>query len=70
MLARTRKSLVAVAGALASLAALGILPSPYQEIAVALVAVATAAGVFAVPNALTIAQRVELAAAKRVNGHG
>lgn len=50
---KARKALVAAGGALASLVALGVLPSPYQEIAVAVLAALTATGVYAIPNTLT-----------------
>lgn len=46
-----KKAIVAFIGAVAELAALGLLPSPYQEVAVAVVAIATAIGVFGVTNA-------------------
>jgi hypothetical protein len=71
MLRQSRKALVAALGALASLVALGVLPSPYQEIAVALVAVATSLGVYSVPNELTRRQLQALAGGVRLrNGPG
>jgi hypothetical protein len=57
---RARKALVAALGAVASLVSLGVLPSPYQEIALAVLAVATAAGVYAIPNTLTRRQETTL----------
>lgn len=49
-LARYRKAIAAAVGALAEIVALGVLPEQYQSWATTLIAVATAAGVYAVPN--------------------
>ncbi len=48
---RARKFLVAAVGALAVIVAAGILPEPAKSWAVAALAVATALGVYRVPNA-------------------
>lgn len=66
-MSRTRKALTASLGVVAMLAAAG-LPSPYQEIAQAVLAVATALGVYAVPNALTQRQEVALLTAPPAEG--
>jgi hypothetical protein len=47
---RSRKWGVALIGVLAQVVALGILPDKYQQIGAALVALAVALGVYAVPN--------------------
>lgn len=52
-IARYRKAIAAVIGAIVQAAALGLLPHPYDKWVPVLVMAATAAGVYAVPNART-----------------
>ena len=50
-LARASKLLVALLGVVAQVAANPLVPAKYQAIAAAIIALATALGVYAVPNA-------------------
>jgi hypothetical protein len=51
-----RKGLIAAAGLLGQLVAAGMIPAPYDKWAAVVLAALTAAGVYAVPNAGTVAR--------------
>lgn len=50
-MARIRKFVVALVGALANAAALGLLPDPWGEVVAGVVTILAAVGVYTIPNA-------------------